>query len=88
MLVREKKLCDGVCWGVSHTPYVGECGTLQMGKINGRMPFALTGGKCDLLQPYHMGRLFHFGATVPFWGDRTILGRPQGSPLRAAYTVR
>ena len=24
---------------------------------------------------------------VSFWGDRFILGRPQGSPVRAAFTV-
>jgi len=43
-------------WDVSHTPYIGECGTLQMGKINGRMRFARTGGKWDWLQPFHLGR--------------------------------
>jgi len=39
-----KKIMSRRCWGVSHTPYIGECGTLQMGKINGRMRFARTGG--------------------------------------------
>jgi len=59
-----EKIMSRRCWGIRYTPYIGECGTLQMGKINGRMRFARTGGKWDWLQPYRLGRLFHFGATT------------------------